>query len=319
MNLKRRDQPRPARIRRRPAAVALFAVTGGLLLAACGDDDTTSTTDAPDSTDSTDSTAPATDDVPVTEIDIVAGGAAGEFGYTTDLTTLEAGRVQVNLTNEGTFEHQAMLLRIDDSTDFAGLLAAGAQGPGAFLDLVAGYGGPNGAGPGGGTSTSTQDLEPGSYLLACLIPDAAGVPHIAQGMFREFTVTEPAEPVEVAAPAADSEITLLDFGFTGDAELEGGSTVTVTNAGEQDHEIVAYRIDGEASIADVAAGLAAEDGTAPLSESGAGLGLVRPGGAATFTLPDEPGRYALVCFIPDVADDLAPHFSKGMLREVEVT
>jgi plastocyanin len=320
MDKKRNDRRRRTNRRTHPAGLAIVAVTGGLLLIGCGDDDTTTATDSPSADETpTTSDAPAPD-VPVTEIDVTAGGDTGEFGYTTDLATIDAGRVQVNLTNDGAFEHQAMFLRIDDATDFAGLLAAGAQGPDAFLDLVEGYGGPNGAAPGGGTATSTQDLEAGRYLLACLIPDASGTPHIAQGMFREFTVTEPTAPVEAAALAdAGGEVTLVDFGFTGDSEFAAGSTVAVTNEGEQGHEIVAYPIEGDATIGDVAAALAESESGAPLADGGAGLGIVRPGGTASFRLPDRPGRYALVCFIPDVDGDLASHFTKGMLREVVVT
>ena len=319
MHKKRNERHRRTNRRTRPAGLVVVAVTGGLLLVACGDDDTT-TTGSPSTEQTTTTTEASAPEVPVTEIDVTSGGAAGEFGYTTDLTSIEAGRVQLNLTNDGAFEHQAMLLRMDESTDFAGLLAAGAQGPDAFLNLLDGYGGPNGAAPNGGTATSTQDLEAGSYLLACLIPDATGVPHVAQGMLREFTVTEPAAPAAAAPPAsADAEVTLLDFGFTGDGEFAAGSTVAVTNDGQQGHEIVAYPIEGDATIGDVAAALAESESGAPLADGGAGLGIVRPGGSATFTLPDQPGRYALVCFIPDVAGDLASHFTKGMLREVVVT
>jgi plastocyanin len=302
----------------RPArrAALLVAVGSGLLLAACGDEDATGSSP-------TVTTAAPGADVPVTEIAVTAGGAAGEMTFTTDLTTVEAGRVRVDLTNEGRVDHQAMLLRMDDGVDFAGLLAAGAEGADAFLDLVSGYGGPNGAGPGGGTSSSVQDLDPGDYLLACLIPDAAGVPHVAQGMFREFTVTEPGggtDAIDAAPLPGDGEIGLVDFGFTGDTELAAGTTVTVRNDGGQDHELAAYAIAGDATADDVARAL--EDpssGPPPYDPDGAGLGLVRPGGTAAFTLPDRPGRYALVCFVPDVRGDLAPHYTKGMLAEIELT
>jgi hypothetical protein len=31
----------------------------------------------------------------------------------------------------------------------------------------------------------------------------------------------------------------------------------------------------------------------------------------------EPGRYALICFLPDLADG-KPHFMHGMMQEIEV-
>ena len=34
----------------------------------------------------------------------------------------------------------------------------------------------------------TMNLEAGTYVLICFIPNPEGVPHIALGMAREFTV-----------------------------------------------------------------------------------------------------------------------------------
>jgi plastocyanin len=312
---------RYARQRRR-TGFAVLAATCGFVLLGCADGGTDDSADGGSATTTVPpSTTEAPAEAPVTQIDVVAGGAAGEFAYTTDLTTVAAGRVQVDLTNEGALDHQAMLLRLDDGVDFPTLAAAGAESPAAFLDLVAGFGGPNGAAPAGGRSSSVQDLEPGNYLLACVIPDANGVPHLAQGMFLPFTVTDS----DGAAPPAiggDAEIRLVDFGFESDddLELDAGSTVVVTNEGDQPHEIVAYPIDGDATIGEVTAALAdPAAGPPPIGAEGAGLGIVRPGGRAAFVLPDRPGRYVLVCFIPDVAGDLQPHLVHGMVREVVLT
>jgi hypothetical protein len=145
-----------------------------------------------------------------------------------------------------------------------------------------------------------------------------------QGMVREFTVTEPATAAPPSPPpvtaGADAEAELVDFGFElAGEELAAGSTLAVTNRGDQDHEIVAYRIEGDATIAEVTAALADPTaGPPPIDPAGAGLGLVRPGGAATFVLPREAGRYVLVCFVPDVLGDLGSHLSHGMVREIEL-
>ena len=118
-------QPRRHRATR---PLTLLALTGGLLLVACGDDDDTATatdgtttTAADDATTTTQAPAP---EVPITDIDVTAGGAGAEYSFATDLTTVEAGRVRVNLTNEGAEEHQAMLVRMPEGVDLGALATA---------------------------------------------------------------------------------------------------------------------------------------------------------------------------------------------------
>ena len=158
--------------------------------------------------------------------------------------------------------------------------------------------------------------------MICFIPSASdGMPHASKGMVLPFTVTEPATPSDEAAAAApsDGEISLLDFAFVADTDLEAGSTVSVANDADQGHEIVLYQLQGDATIDDAMAALENPAGGPPPMLPAAGLGIVRPGASATFPLPDEPGRYALLCFLPDVAGDGAPHFTKGMASELELS
>ena len=54
---------------------------------------------------------------------------------------------------------------------------------------------------------------------------------------------------------------------------------------------------------------------------GTAIGGVSPlarGEVAWFEVDLSPGRYALICFLPD-AEDGKPHFVHGMVRELEVT
>ena len=190
--------------------VALAAV-GAITFTACGDDDTGDTATA--TADETPASVPV---VPgalpeVTEPQVVEvavpGGADGEFAFATDLTTIAAGPVEVRLANGGALEHQAAVFRFQDGEDFGSFAAAAAeQGPAAALALVEGYGGPNAVAP-GATGSSTQVLDPGEYALLCVIPDATGVPHAAQGMLQPFTVTEAAtaEAPVLAEPDAGTE------------------------------------------------------------------------------------------------------------------
>lgn len=300
--------------------VALAAV-GAITFTACGDDDPApasgeagAPTSQPSSTPFAEPEAPPPQVVEVA----VPGGPDGEFAFATDLTTIEAGPVEVRLDNGGTLEHQAAIFRFQDGQDFGTFAAAAAaDGPDAALALVEGYGGPNAVAP-GATGSSTQVLDPGEYALLCVIPDASGVPHAALGMLQPFTVTEPATPV--AAPALaepDVEVGLIDLAFQTAPELPAGATVRATNEGEQVHEIVAYRLGAGESVDDAIAA-AGTLGTPPGAPAG-GLGLVAPGRSADFALPEEPGEYVFLCFVPDAGTEGGPpHLSRGMATQITI-
>jgi plastocyanin len=276
-----------------------------VLGAACGNDD-------PADASPTTSPAPTTATAPLPE---AAGvdGSGFEYGYETDLTSIEAGLVEVRFTNTGAEDHQAMLVRFDDGADLGALVAAGAADPTGIqaLDPLDGYGGPNGAGP-GDTVASRQVLEPGEYRLTCFIPASDGQLHASKGMVRPFTVAAPASGAAAELEPGDVHLGTVDFGFETPDELPEGATAVVTNDGGQGHELYMCRFEGDATAEDAAT----ED--APGAPA-AGLGILRPGGTATFRIPDEPGRYALLCFLLDVTSDGTPHVARGMVAEVNVS
>ena len=153
------------------------------------------------------------------EVTTIAATAI-DFGYEVDepLTTVAPGLVRVDLTNTGAEEHQATLVRFNDGVTFEQFAAAaGADETGvAVFDLITGYGGPNAAAPAGGTSSSTQALVEGEYLMICFIPSPSdGVPHAVKGMVMPFTVAgeEPAAEPSATHDDVEGEIELADFGF----------------------------------------------------------------------------------------------------------
>lgn len=140
------------------------------------------------------------------------------------------------------------------------------------------------------------------------------------------------------------EVRLVDFGFEGlPDEVPAGTQLTIVNeADEELHELVAFRLpDDEARSVHDLAQLPPEELGAIIGEPAAVL-LAEPGGETIAAVGDgtlsEPGRYAIMCFIPTGADpseylaaaaeseggppDVAggpPHFVHGMLAELAVT
>ena len=285
-----------------------------------GDDDEPAAVPVSNQATTTTSTTVTQVEVEYQEVDVVVPCGEQEFHLQTDLPSIEAGPVRFNLTNHGAIEHQAMVVRFTEGTDFGRFAAAAASDPSGIapLKLIEGFGGPNGVAP-GETRSATAVLEPGRYMLICVIPDADQVPHAAKGMLHEFTVTDAAEAEPGDLGEHDGpHVEMVDFGFVGETTFEAGETVRVTNNGRQNHEVVAYRLKDGASLEDVLAN--EEDPTAvdKPTDDGAGLGLVAPGRTADFTLPETPGDYVLICFVPDVNGDGAPHHTLGMASQVTV-
>jgi hypothetical protein len=245
--------------------------------------------------------------------------SAADYSFDTGgVVEVPAGALYLNITNVGAEEHQATLVKFNDGVTLADLAAAGASDPTgrSALGLVQGYGGPNSAAPGGGTATAAANVDPGDYLLICLIPSPSdGIPHASKGMVLPLTVTdgEPAPP-----PANDGTIGLEDYGFTLPADFSGNGLYIVDNQGPQSHELAAYALAPGAKVEDAIAALSGEtEGPPPLTPAG-GIALLRVGGEAAVQLALSPGEYVFACFIPDEADG-APHFLKGMIQQVTIT
>jgi hypothetical protein len=153
----------------------------------------------------------------------------------------------------------------------------------------------------------------------------------------------PETDLAVAADESDTiEVSLVDYAFGGlPTSMAAGTRLSVINEAEEElHEVVAFRLpDGEdRNVADLLR-LTPEELGSVLGEPTTVL-LAEPGGPQIDAVGDgtlaDPGRYALVCFIPVGADRqeyLAaaaegdgppqvaggpPHFVEGMYAEVVV-
>jgi hypothetical protein len=86
------------------------------------------------------------------------------------------------------------------------------------------------------------------------------------------------------------------------------------NVGEQDHEIALAKIPADADVQEL---LHTEDDV-PGFEFIGGAGPAEPGDTINLVLTEglEPGRYLMVCFLPDTDDpEETPHAFKGMTAE----
>src|SRR5262249_12795887 len=70
------------------------------------------------------------------------------------------------------------------------------------------------------------------------------------------------------------------------------------NNGKQAHEMAIYKLNNGATLQDLQAALADPSAGPPPATPAGGVAALAPGGSAELTLPDQPGDYVAICFIP---------------------
>jgi hypothetical protein len=222
--------------------------------------------------------------------------------------SVEGGLVEIKFTNEVRGEHSAQLLRAEAGHTAAEALKAGnAWGekgePLPDWAIVAG-----GAGDvkQGDSTTVTQELEPGNYVVADL----------NSGANAEFEVTGGSGADEVAEEAA--AITATEYAFESQGLEAGTSRVLFDNAGNQPHFIAAVGLQEGKTVADARRFFSTEKGRPPIDDSrGFSTAVIEGGTKQAFQLNLDPGRYVLLCFVPD-REGGPPHVAKGMISEATV-
>ena len=247
---------------------------------------------------------------------------AKEFAFIAP-ASIAAGTTTFRLVNDGKEPHQISILQLAEGktlVDYAAAMKAGKPAPWAV-----GGGGPNAAAP-GQTIDATLTLDEGNYILVCWVPSPGSpVPHMAKGMIQPLTVTAPGGVTQAGAPvsylpesAPDVHLELSEYGFKLSKPLTAGKhTIHVMNTGTQEHEAVIMKLAPGKTMKDADAWFVSNmKGPSPIEATPgmAGLGKGRTG---SFTTNLTPGRYGLICYIPD-AKDGKPHSMHGMVQEFTV-
>jgi plastocyanin len=233
--------------------------------------------------------------------------------------SIPAGLVSVQVVNKGKDLHHVQFLRLESGKTLKDFTEAAKADPSIVygnIEWMKFHGGPNAVIP-GESSSAVVNLEPGNYVVACIIPDAKGVPHVNLGMVKPLTVKGPAT-TGISEPKASVTITARDFTFSPDGAIKAGpQTIRFDNDGTQPHEVVVVQLPPGKSIKDFADGFApGHSGPPPGKPIGGSTGIEK--GTHTYFMVDfTPGHYGLICFFEDVAKK-APHFALGMMYEFDV-
>jgi uncharacterized cupredoxin-like copper-binding protein len=234
--------------------------------------------------------------------------------------TIAAGRTTIRLVNKGPDFHHVWMMKLGAGKHLSDLSEA-MKVPGAPLPKwVVEVGGPNSPMP-GGENSATLDLEPGTYVMACVIPaQKDGQPHFMKGMVKEVTVAATRGGVQQAggaAPAADVTMTLSDYDFDLSAPITTATrSIRFKNTAEQSHEAVIIKLAPGVSAQKFLEAMEKPQGPPPGAIVGGITGITK-GRSVDVATTITPGEYALICFIPD-AKDGKPHLAHGMVKQFTV-
>lgn len=225
---------------------------------------------------------------------------------------ISAGMTQFIFTNKGPALHHVAILKLNDGKTIDDLQAALAN-PGPMPSWVKEYGGANAPVP-GEESNVTLNMTPGNYALICFV-DLGGPPHFAKGMVRPLKVVPSKKAA--AAPAASITMTLFDYNFKLSGPIRAGTrTIRVRNIGKQHHEVQLVQLAPGKTVKEVLDWLGKPEGPPPGKAIG-GVAGMEPGMTEYFTANFTPGKYGLICFLPDTRDG-KPHLAHGMVQEITV-
>ena len=240
---------------------------------------------------------------------------AHDYGFSgPDL--LPAGRTTVRIVNEGQDLHHIQFLKLlggNSASDFRAAVASDASRLPSWVEYA---GGPNAHLP-GSQAAATVNLTEGDYVLICWIPDKNGVPHVVLGMQKALSVRG-GKPTKVSTPQPALSVKQVDYQFILSKPIRPGvHTIEVTNHGTQPHELVVVRLSPGATVQDAIASFDPGASGPPKGVLVGGITGIEKGERMTFTGEFEPGRYGLICFVPDASTG-RPHFLHGMTSEFTV-
>lgn len=122
----------------------------------------------------------------------------------------------------------------------------------------------------------------------------------------------------IASAQNMTSFTAIDYGFSGPDHIQAGSQlVQIRNEGRDLHHMQVVRLPADKTLGDIQETMKSNPHHLPnwIKYAG-GPNAVVPGGQAASTLLLSPGRYALLCLIPDRQGVL--HAARGMVRALTV-
>jgi hypothetical protein len=244
-----------------------------------------------------------------------------ESGKTATYTvpaSVKGGLVTLTFNNQGKAPHGAQLVRYTGGHTLAEVLKVINSQSDKTPDWIRGEGGLGSVNP-GASASATVNLPAGKYVVQDIAAEGPGAS-------KPFTVTEgdkgdlPSAPVTITAanPSKDK------YKWEIDGTLKpGANNVTFESKGKEAiHFIGVFRLNGDASLAQIKKALATQNGPPPKfvdQTSFYNTSILDGGLAETTPLPiSKPGTYVLFCPLKD-REGGKSHEQEGLLTKVKVS
>ena len=220
--------------------------------------------------------------------------------------SVSAGLVRITLVNKGREPHKAQLVRIQGDHSIAEARRARRPFP-RWLYTEGGVG----ITEPGETDSVVQRLDPGNYYITGNYGE--------KGRVAPLRVVGEKSSAEL--PSASGSIVMNEYSFTASGLKAGTSSVTLANDGFEPHHAVVAPVQRGGSVTRLRRFLRGE-GPIPVGkivdlDAAAETSVIERGQKQNVRLRLRPGKYALLCFVPDRKGGPA-HVVKGMVDEVTV-
>jgi hypothetical protein len=256
--------------------------------------------------------APRTGGIPGNELVIVAT----DFQFQAP-EQVDAGLVNIRLFNRGKEMHHVLVIKVD-RIDRVNQIAQELRDNNWSAPWMHPLGGPESVGP-GGVASASMILEPGRYILACIVASpATHRQHFMDGMIRELAVLKPATSVATSLPAAEATVKLFEWNFSLSGPVQAGRrTIRIENIGKFEHHVWFVRLFPGRTVQQAVRWAENPLGPVPFEPVGGTTGL-GPGRSVNVTLDLSPGEYALLCTLFNPLSKKS-HSAHGMFLPLTVT
>ncbi|HEY7137724.1 MAG TPA: hypothetical protein VIB48_21905 [Acidimicrobiia bacterium] len=249
-------------------------------------------------------------------VDVTASGANGTWSFQFP-PTIPGGVITMRLHNTSASDSHDLQLVRSDGTHTADEVKAVVTKDGVPIpDWLHAAGGVSDVAP-GQTGEATFELPAGHYFYFCT-DDTNGVDHSTHGMFGEIDVTGNSG---ASLPTPTAHVTASEYKFDTSGLKAGDNLVEFKNSGIQLHMVLAAPMQPGKTLADVKTAMSSDNQSAPPPidfEKAVGAEVVDPGQSVFVHWNLSPGKYAMLCFLNDHTGG-PPHFTMGMLQELDIT
>lgn len=241
--------------------------------------------------------------------DLVVHAATGQLQAP---DSVPAGWVRIKLVAPRPGDHNVVVFRLAAGLS-AEAFSKAMDTAAATIASATALGGPEMPPPESDTATMLLHLQPGRYLLGCVLTDSLHHRHLIHGETRWISVTGP-PTTDSAAIQPTTTIQLVDFAIGSDSVLPAGPhRIALVNGGHQDHHFMAERLRPGKTMKD----WFASTDTAGVSQSLGGATRISPGQREVWEVTLTPGTYVLFCLVPERISRKV-HAELGMVRQIRV-